>query len=247
MLRRYTPQRMLAARPEGDRSSSRRSRASTPYQGHDVLEQARHGQLEVGFVHKGLDELIHKLDVVFNRLVIALDRRRRADRLEPDRDLREERPARARAARDLARRLRHLGVLGALADVGDLPVRADLTSAVLAGKADRDEPDDAREHRDREDRGPELPTFQGERGNAAEQPEQRAGRAGGLLLRTRPWTEGSRWSTTMRVAGDQGDRAQSEAGPEQRRERAKRRNPAAQSRINEPNSITFHGANGRAV
>ena len=37
-----------------------------------MLEQARHGQLEVGFVHKGLDDLTHKLDVVFNRLVIAL-------------------------------------------------------------------------------------------------------------------------------------------------------------------------------
>ena len=43
-----------------------------PHQWNDVLEQARHGQLEIGFVHKGLDELAHKLDVVFNRLVIAL-------------------------------------------------------------------------------------------------------------------------------------------------------------------------------
>ena len=37
-----------------------------------MIEQARRGQLEVGFVHKGLDDLTHKLDVVFNRLVIAL-------------------------------------------------------------------------------------------------------------------------------------------------------------------------------
>ena len=32
----------------------------------------RDGQIEVGFVHKGLDEFMHKLDVAFNRLVIAL-------------------------------------------------------------------------------------------------------------------------------------------------------------------------------
>jgi ubiquinone biosynthesis protein len=43
-----------------------------PYQIHDVLEQARDGQIEVGFVHKGLDEFMHKIDVAFNRLIIAL-------------------------------------------------------------------------------------------------------------------------------------------------------------------------------
>jgi ubiquinone biosynthesis protein len=71
MLHRYTPQRVL-------RRASKEARALTevirdaPYQWHDVLEQARHGQLELIFRHKGLDELAHKLDVVFNRLVIAL-------------------------------------------------------------------------------------------------------------------------------------------------------------------------------
>jgi len=43
-----------------------------PYQVHDVLEELRDGQIDVGFVHKGLDEFMHKLDVAFNRLVIAL-------------------------------------------------------------------------------------------------------------------------------------------------------------------------------
>ena len=28
--------------------------------------------MEVGFVHKGLDEFMHRIDVVFNRLVMAL-------------------------------------------------------------------------------------------------------------------------------------------------------------------------------
>src|ERR671937_541465 len=51
MLERYTPQRML-----------RRGRA-------EAIELAR---IEVGFVHKGLDEFMRKLDVAFNRLVIAL-------------------------------------------------------------------------------------------------------------------------------------------------------------------------------
>jgi ubiquinone biosynthesis protein len=43
-----------------------------PYQIHDTLEQVRDGQIEVGFVHKGLDDFIAKLDPLFNRLVIAL-------------------------------------------------------------------------------------------------------------------------------------------------------------------------------
>ena len=43
-----------------------------PYQVHDVMEELRDGQIEVGFVHKGLDEFMSKLDVLFNRLVIAL-------------------------------------------------------------------------------------------------------------------------------------------------------------------------------
>ena len=60
-----------AARPKEIRSVAGILR-DAPYQWHDILEQARRGQLEVGFVHKGLDDLTHKLDVVFNRLVIAL-------------------------------------------------------------------------------------------------------------------------------------------------------------------------------
>ena len=33
-----------------------------PYQLHDVLEQVRDGQVEVGFVHKGVDEFLQGLD-----------------------------------------------------------------------------------------------------------------------------------------------------------------------------------------
>ncbi len=71
MLERYTPRRMLTrARKEGIELA--RIAREMPYQVHDILEQARDGQIEVGFVHKGLDEFMRKLDVAFNRLVIAL-------------------------------------------------------------------------------------------------------------------------------------------------------------------------------
>jgi ubiquinone biosynthesis protein len=71
MLERYTPQRVLKrARTEGIELA--RIARDMPYQIHDFLEEARDGQIEVGFVHKGLDEFMRKLDVAFNRLVIAL-------------------------------------------------------------------------------------------------------------------------------------------------------------------------------
>src|SRR4051794_28079109 len=71
MLERYTPHRVLKrARSEGIELA--RIARDLPYQVHDVLEEVRDGQIEVGFVHKGLDEFMRKLDVAFNRLVIAL-------------------------------------------------------------------------------------------------------------------------------------------------------------------------------
>ena len=52
MLERYTPQRVLKrARSEGLELA--RIARELPYQVHDVLEQFRDGQIEVGFVHKG--------------------------------------------------------------------------------------------------------------------------------------------------------------------------------------------------
>jgi ubiquinone biosynthesis protein len=71
MLERYNPQRMLKrARKEGIELA--RIARELPYQVHDILDEARDGQIEIGFVHKGLDEFMRKLDVAFNRLVIAL-------------------------------------------------------------------------------------------------------------------------------------------------------------------------------
>src|SRR5206468_2209631 len=71
MIDRFKPGRMLTrARTEGLELA--RIVATMPYQVHDFLEEIRDGQIEVGFVHKGLDEFMQKLNVAFNRLVIAL-------------------------------------------------------------------------------------------------------------------------------------------------------------------------------
>ena len=42
------------------------------YQWHGLVEQGRDGQIEVGFVHKGLDDFMEQTQRVFNRLVVAL-------------------------------------------------------------------------------------------------------------------------------------------------------------------------------
>jgi ubiquinone biosynthesis protein len=71
MISRFTPGRIASrARREGWQLAQ--MAAELPYQLHDTLEQVRDGQIEVGFVHKGLDDYMAKLGVLFNRLVIAL-------------------------------------------------------------------------------------------------------------------------------------------------------------------------------
>jgi ubiquinone biosynthesis protein len=71
MIGRYTPAR-IASRARRESINLARIARDLPYQMHDILEEVRDGQIEVGFVHKGLDEFMGKLDVAFNRLVIAL-------------------------------------------------------------------------------------------------------------------------------------------------------------------------------
>jgi ubiquinone biosynthesis protein len=66
----------------GPRSLARQARRETirlagvvaevPYQVHDVLEELRDGQMEVGFVHKGLDDFMVRLSAALNRLTVAL-------------------------------------------------------------------------------------------------------------------------------------------------------------------------------
>jgi ubiquinone biosynthesis protein len=71
LIGRYTPRRVLS-RTRREAIALAGIGRDLPYQLHDVLEELRDGQMEVGFVHKGLDEVIAKLDVVFNRLVVAM-------------------------------------------------------------------------------------------------------------------------------------------------------------------------------
>jgi ubiquinone biosynthesis protein len=71
VLGRYTPRRVLGrARKESWQLAG--IARDLPYQVNDFLEQIRDGQIEVGFVHKGLDEFMRKVDVAANRMVIAL-------------------------------------------------------------------------------------------------------------------------------------------------------------------------------
>jgi ubiquinone biosynthesis protein len=71
LLERFSPGRMLS-RARKESSELARVASTLPYQVHDILEELRDGQIDVGFVHKGLDEFMHKVDVAFNRLVVAL-------------------------------------------------------------------------------------------------------------------------------------------------------------------------------
>jgi ubiquinone biosynthesis protein len=71
MIERFSPQRLLS-RAQKESSELAYIAAAMPRQIHDFLEEVRDGQIEVGFVHKGLDEFMHKVDVAFNRLVVAL-------------------------------------------------------------------------------------------------------------------------------------------------------------------------------
>jgi ubiquinone biosynthesis protein len=71
MIERFTPQR-IASRLQQDARSYVRMAAEVPYQIHDLLEEVRDGQMEIGFRHEGLDDLFHALDRVVNRLVVAL-------------------------------------------------------------------------------------------------------------------------------------------------------------------------------
>ena len=71
LIERFTPRR-VASRAKREGWKLTQMAAELPYQIHDTLDQVRDGQIEVGFVHKGLDEFLAKLDPLVNRLVIAL-------------------------------------------------------------------------------------------------------------------------------------------------------------------------------
>jgi ubiquinone biosynthesis protein len=71
MIERFTPQR-IATRAQTEARNYASVMLELPYQLHDILEEVRDGQIEVGFRHQGLDDLIKRMDIVFNRLGIAM-------------------------------------------------------------------------------------------------------------------------------------------------------------------------------
>ena len=71
LLERYSPE-LVARRARRDAVRYAQVFREAPFQWHDFMEQIRDGQLEVGFVHKGLDDVLESMQRVFNRLVIAL-------------------------------------------------------------------------------------------------------------------------------------------------------------------------------
>jgi ubiquinone biosynthesis protein len=71
MLERFRPHR-VAKRARRESLQLAQMASALPYQVYETLEQVRQGEIEIGFVHKGLDDLMHKLDVIGNRLVVAL-------------------------------------------------------------------------------------------------------------------------------------------------------------------------------
>jgi ubiquinone biosynthesis protein len=71
LVERFSPDR-LSRRARQEAVDLARVAREMPYQLHDVLESMRDGQIEVGFVHKGLDEFMSRLTVALNRLVVAL-------------------------------------------------------------------------------------------------------------------------------------------------------------------------------
>jgi ubiquinone biosynthesis protein len=71
MRERLSP-RSLARQGRREFSRLGAMAAEFPYQLHDVMEELRDGQIEVGFVHKGLDEFMARLSSALNRLVVAL-------------------------------------------------------------------------------------------------------------------------------------------------------------------------------
>jgi ubiquinone biosynthesis protein len=71
MLARFTPQR-VARRARREAIAYAQVLLDAPHQFHDFMEEIRDGQIEVGFVHKGLDDFLADMQKVFNRLVIAL-------------------------------------------------------------------------------------------------------------------------------------------------------------------------------
>jgi ubiquinone biosynthesis protein len=71
LLERFTPKR-IATRARRDTVRLAQIATEFPYQVHDILEELRDGSIEVGFVHKGLDDFLQRTTLALNRLAVAL-------------------------------------------------------------------------------------------------------------------------------------------------------------------------------
>jgi ubiquinone biosynthesis protein len=71
LLERFTPRR-IATRARRDTIRLAQIATELPYQVHDILEEVRDGSIEVGFVHKGLDDFLQRTTLALNRLAVAL-------------------------------------------------------------------------------------------------------------------------------------------------------------------------------
>ena len=71
LVERFVPSR-LVSRARADTRSLAGVLAAVPYQVSDVLEEFRDGEVEIGFRHQGIEELMHNLDRITNRMVIAI-------------------------------------------------------------------------------------------------------------------------------------------------------------------------------
>jgi len=67
---RFSPER-VAKRARRDSLELVRIGRELPQLTHGVLSLTREGRLEIGFVHKGLEDVIHQFSVAVNRIVIA--------------------------------------------------------------------------------------------------------------------------------------------------------------------------------
>jgi ubiquinone biosynthesis protein len=68
---RFLPQK-IAGKATRSVSKYQRVIAEYPFQLGDILEELRDGQIEVGIKVIGLNELIHKLDILTNKIVVAV-------------------------------------------------------------------------------------------------------------------------------------------------------------------------------
>ncbi len=69
---RLTDPRRVADRAQRRASEYLHLVADYPVMLHDMMEEIRSGELEIKYRHTGLDDVIHRIDLVMNRLVVAL-------------------------------------------------------------------------------------------------------------------------------------------------------------------------------